>query len=81
MMHKSDEVLTKILDFLGLERSSVNLKEDFLYAGIVDSFGLIQLLSYIQEEFGVSFSEDELEDKSLRTLEGLSQAVYRKLRS
>lgn len=81
MMHKSDEVLTKILDFLGLERSSVNLQEDFLYAGIVDSFGLIQLLSYIQEEFGVSFSEDELEDKSLRTLEGLSQAVYRKLRS
>jgi acyl carrier protein len=51
----------------GLETSS-NLFE----AGVVDSYGLVEMVSFIESQFGVSFSDEELLSPSLASVDGIA---------
>ncbi|WPM32357.1 phosphopantetheine-binding protein [Hydrogenobacter sp. T-2] len=72
------EIIGKLQDFLGKDLSNY-LEEDLIHTGIVDSFGFTQLLLYIEEEFGISFSEEDMEDRNIKTLKGLVEKITNKL--
>lgn len=72
------EIIRKLQDFLGKDLSNY-LEEDLIHTGIVDSFGFTQLLLYIEEEFGISFSEEDMEDRNIKTLKGLVEKITNKL--
>lgn len=72
------EIIRKLQDFLGKDLSNY-LEEDLIHTGIVDSFGFTQLLLYIEEEFGISFSEEDMEDRNIKTLKGLVGKITNKL--
>jgi len=53
---------------------------DLFKAGIMDSFGYIQLMRFIQTTFGITFSKEELLSNVVTTLSGIVATVESKLR-
>ena len=54
---------------------------DLFKAGIVDSYGYIQLMKFIQDRFEISISKRELLSSVVTTLSGMVMMVEAKLTS
>lgn len=52
-----------------------NLNENYFLAGYIDSFQFINMISDIEEEFGVEFDNNQFEDRSFSTVNGLSKII------
>jgi acyl carrier protein len=57
------------------------LKEDtsFLAHGIIDSTGVVELVSFLQETFNISVADDEMIPENLDSLKHIEQFLKRKL--
>lgn len=77
-------MLQKLTDYL--EESfmfefsdEITQQSDLFKAGIIDSYGYIKLIKYLQTEFGVTFSEEEILDNIFVSLQSLAECLERKL--
>lgn len=50
----------------------------FLELGIIDSYGFMELLHWVEEEFGISVADDELIPDNFDSVEKLSSFVLGK---
>ena len=53
--------------------------ESFLGSGILDSTGILELIGYLETEFGVKFLDDELVADNFDSLSHVSRFVAKKL--
>ncbi len=51
------------------------LKTDFFAEGLIDSFGVIELILAIETEFGISLNERNFQDRRFMVIEGLSNII------
>ena len=51
--------------------------EDLLASGIVDSHGVMQLVAFLRERYGVSVRDDELTPENFQTIAAISAFVER----
>lgn len=51
---------------------------DFFAHGLIDSFGIINLISAVEEELGVRFDDRDFEDRRFSTINGLSELIEEK---
>lgn len=60
--------------------SSTELKEDTNYveSGWIDSFQFLELIGAVEENFGVSFSDDDFAKEELLTIKGMVEIIYNK---
>lgn len=77
------EVQEYIIDYLQREYS---LPEDieyetfnFVEEGYIDSMAMVQFIVLLEDEFDISFSDDELRDCSFKTIGGLTAIVEKKM--
>ena len=70
----SDPLLAK-----GLTPADVPPSFDLLLEGVVDSFGVVEMIASLEERFGMEFDFDELEADDLTRIGPLSSYVERKL--
>ena len=77
------EVREYIIDYLQREYSlpeDVDYETfDFVEKGYIDSMAMIQFIVLLEDEFGISFSDDELTDRRFRTIGGLTKIVEKKI--
>jgi acyl carrier protein len=59
--------------------ADIVLDEDFLVSGLIDSFGFIALLKFVEERYGIVIEEDDQFDDRLRTVRGMASFVKEKL--
>ena len=52
---------------------------DFVENGFVDSMGMVQFVTILEDEFDIEFSADELLSKDFRTVSGLEKLIERKI--
>jgi len=76
------EVLRKYIteSFLpqaGLE--TFNEADSFMEKGIIDSTGVLELLQFIEGEFGIKVDDEEVIPDNLDSLQKLTQFIQRKL--
>lgn len=59
---------------------NADLKGDtlFLENGIIDSTGILELVSYIEEEFDLVVEDDEMIPENLNSLENISAFIAKK---
>jgi acyl carrier protein len=50
-------------------------------AGIVDSFGVLTLITFLEDEFGVQIADDEVSPDNLDSISRLTSFVERKTRA
>lgn len=51
----------------------------FQESGILDSTGFLGLITFVEGEFGIEISDDELDPENLETLSKISNFVERKM--
>jgi len=51
----------------------------FLEAGILDSTGVMEVVAYLEQQFGVRVDDDELTPENLDSIASIGAFVYRKL--
>ena len=68
---------------LSSEYSSENVDNidefNFVDSGFVDSIGLLAFMSDIEAEYGITFSEEELNSSEFRTIGTLVEMIYNKM--
>jgi acyl carrier protein len=79
------EISDRIRDFIAsellFEDSSSSLSDDTpLLAGVIDSLGLMQLISYIEEEFDVAIDDSEVTASNFRTVGDIERLVQGKVK-
>ena len=53
--------------------------ENYYDAGLVDSFGIIELIEEIEQHFGILFEDDDFTLPEFRTIDGLARIISRKV--
>ena len=69
-----------IADNLMMGASSERLDDgsSFLELGIIDSTGVIELISFLEETFGIQVQDDEIVPENLDSLEAIERFVLQK---
>lgn len=80
----SDSPLRReIIDFLnsvarpGCQADGVSDTENLFDAGILDSFALIQIISFLEQRFGVQLHTMGIDPGDLGNLRGIIDAIHR----
>jgi D-alanine--poly(phosphoribitol) ligase subunit 2 len=77
MRHAMEQELRKYMEdrFMFEFDAEITEETDLFKAGVLDSFGYIQLMAHIEEEYGVKFGEDALLGNVAVSLSGITGAV------
>ncbi|MBI1798827.1 MAG: acyl carrier protein [Candidatus Eisenbacteria bacterium] len=74
--------MTEIHDYVRMEfapeRASVAPDENLLAQGIVDSLGILKLVTFLEQRFGFEAADDDLVPENFSTLEMIRDFVERK---
>lgn len=78
------EISSRIRDFISaeimFEDSASNLTDETpLLGGVIDSLGLMQLISFLEEEFNVTIEDAEVTADNFRTVSQIEQLVSQKV--
>lgn len=63
----------------GQEGSGIADDQSFLETGLIDSTGLLELVSFAEQKYGIAIGDRELIPENLDSLKNISQFVARKL--
>lgn len=74
----------KIVDFIvnnflfGKRDQAPQPEQSFLEAGVIDSTGVLELVAFVEETFGIAVSDDELVPAHFDSVRNLATFVERK---
>jgi acyl carrier protein len=68
-----------IENFLFGEEEQLKLDTDFFDKGIIDSTGVIELVSFLEETFNISVDDEELIPENLSSLQKIDVFLSKKL--
>jgi len=67
--------------FLGDDPSHLAASSSLIEAGLIDSTGVLELVGYLEEQFGIRITNDELLPENLDSIENIVGFVERKRQS
>lgn len=65
--------------FMHGDDSKLHFEESFFESGIIDSLGVLQLVSFLEERFGVHIEDEELVPENFETISKLIEFIERKM--
>jgi len=68
-----------IENFLFEESSILGEETSFLESGIIDSTGVLELVSFLEEKFGIKIEDDELVPENLDSISNVASFLGKKL--
>jgi acyl carrier protein len=79
----SEAVETQIRQFIiqhfpSARRAELGSQEALLENGIVDSLGVLDLVSFMEQAFAITISDDELLPENFQTIERLAKFIENK---
>ncbi len=78
-----EKVKEFIVDYIQREYTiseDIDIMElNYVESGYIDSMGMIQFIAVIEDEFGISFSDDELAEPDIKVVGKLINMVVKKL--
>lgn len=79
-MHNMNEIREFIVEnFLFGDDDELNEETSFLDEGIIDSTGILELISFLEEKYSFSINEEELLPENLDSLKNLDRFLTHKL--
>lgn len=55
------------------------LNVDYFDTGLIDSLGLIELVTAIESNFGMTLTSKDMQDQNFRTIKGLAGIIKKKM--
>ena len=68
-------------EFLVGKKASIGPDDSLISSGALDSLTLLQLISFVEEEFGVTVQDDEMALENFQTINAIVSLVERKTSS
>ena len=65
-------------EFLRAETTALDVDTSLLDQGIIDSTGVLEVIGFIEETYGIMVEDSELLPENLDSIEGIAQYVIRK---
>lgn len=62
-----------------VQREKCILNENYLEQGYIDSFGFIALIGECEENFSISFSDDDFSNERMFTIQGLIECIQNRI--
>ena len=62
----------------GQDDGTLGPQDSFLERGIIDSTGVLELVAFLEERYGIQVQDEDLIPENLDSLEALAQFVQRK---
>jgi acyl carrier protein len=69
------EQIIKLLEELHPETGFASVSEDFVKSGLLDSFDIVELISGLEEAFGISISALDLLPENFGSVESIEKLV------
>jgi len=63
----------------GQEEPQLPEDQSFLESGVIDSTGLLELVTFVEQKYGISVGDRELLPENLDSIRNLSRFIERKL--
>jgi acyl carrier protein len=60
------------------DEEAVSYSESFLESGIIDSTGILELVEFLEKEFGITIQDDELIPENLESIDNITAFLSRK---
>lgn len=60
------------------KRRSIDPDEDLLGGGIIDSVGLMEVVSFVEQEYGIEVTDEDLVADNFSSLQRMGEFVERK---
>ncbi len=80
MRHIETELRHFILDnFLYHQQGHLSDSDSFLEMGVIDSTGMLELVSFLEKHYGIHIEEKDLIPQNLDSVAQMAQFVHRKL--
>jgi acyl carrier protein len=79
MNHIQEQIKNYIVTQFAFDHSTLEPADDLLNQGIVDSIGILQLVTYIEETFHIQINDDEITPENFRSLSTLTNFVMQKV--
>lgn len=74
------DLIQKVAEIsLVMDHESIPTDVGLLKAGVIDSFGFVELVVFVEQHFGLSLDDDELNDSNFGSLMALADFIQRKL--
>ena len=77
-LHKNVEKIILAELPADLQRASLTADEDLLAQGLIDSLGLMKLVTALEAEFAIQVADDDLVPENFQTLGAITQLIERK---
>jgi len=84
-MTKQDEIRKELKEFItelflmGDDNECPGDSDSFMQAGIIDSTGVLELVAFIEDKYGISIEDDEMTPANLDTFDNLVTFISGKL--
>jgi acyl carrier protein len=80
--HLNERIRTFLLEKFPLARKrGVTFQDNLLESGILDSLGILDVVAFVEQNFGIILNDDELVPENFQTIERLSAFVQSKTTS
>jgi len=75
---------TRVLDFVVnhfplARKQSITEATPLLETGVIDSLGVLDLVSFIEKDFNIHIADDDLTPENFSTIRSISQLILQKL--
>ena len=73
-----------IIDYLkasipqGVEVSEITLETDLISTGIIDSFGIVGIVMFLEDTYGIEVSDDDIDPDIFRTVVSIASYIKNK---
>lgn len=80
----AEEILPRLIEQIcninvTIEADEIPRDEGLLNAGIIDSFGFVELVTFLESEFGIEIDEGEINEETFANVVEISKFVAGKL--
>jgi acyl carrier protein len=77
---ESNDAISRIREFVLQKfplarKRKVENSDNLLESGVIDSLGVLELVAFLQQEFGVAISDDDLTPENFKNIECMAQFV------
>lgn len=80
-MHKSEIRAFIVENFMFGEQREFSDTVSFLESGLIDSTGVLELVAFLDEKYGIAVADEEIVPDNLDSVENLAAFIERKLKS
>lgn len=64
-----------ILELGSVDKDAIDPEEDLLEQGLIDSLGIVQIIAFVEDSFGVSLGPNDVVPENFSTLNALAGLV------